>query len=146
MLQALVWFFRLLPSLFLPEYFLNWDNLNPCVKMKEKHNGLPLDPNGIGKTALIVRALNHPLRQRILKAIHRAGSINVTDLCTTLDEIQPLVSHNLAVLRKYGFVQATTEGRSVIYSVNHQRVERVQQVVRKLLSALQQSRATHGHP
>jgi DNA-binding transcriptional ArsR family regulator len=108
--------------------------------MKEKRNGLPMDSYGIEKTAKVVWALNHPLRQRMLKAIHRARSIKVTDLCTAVNEIQPVVSQNLGVLRKYGFVDAVTEGRCVLYSVNHRRVEQVQQVVRNLLNGLHKPR------
>ena len=111
--------------------------LNPRAKMKEKHNGLSLDPHGIEKTARFVWALNHPLRQKLLKAIYRAGSIKVTDLCEAVNEIQPVVSQNLGVLRKLGFVEATAEGRNVLYSVNHQRVEQVQKLVQHLLNGHQ---------
>ena len=108
--------------------------LNPRPKMKEKHNGLPLDPHGIEKTAKLVWALNHPLRQKMLMAIYQAGSIKVTDLCAAVNEIQPVVSQNLGVLRKLSFVQASSEGRNVLYSVNRQRVEQVQKLVRHLLN------------
>lgn len=108
--------------------------------MKEKQSGLPLDPYGIEKAARLVWALNHHLRQKMLKVIYRAGSIKVTDLCVAIDEIQPVVSQNLGVLRKYGFVQATAEGRIVWYSVNQRRVEKVQKVIRKLLNGQQKPR------
>lgn len=108
--------------------------------MKEKHSGLPLDPYGIEKIARVVWALNHPLRQKILKVLYRAGSIKVNDLCTAVNEIQPVVSQNLGVLKKYGFVQATSDGRCVLYSVNAQLVEKVQQGVRDLLNGHQKAR------
>jgi DNA-binding transcriptional ArsR family regulator len=111
--------------------------LNPKAKMKEKHEALSLNTQGIEKTARLVWALNHPLRQKMLKAIYRAGSIKVTNLCVAVNEAQPVVSQNLSVLRKFGFVQATSEGRNVWYSVNLQRVEQVQQLVRHLLNGHQ---------
>jgi DNA-binding transcriptional ArsR family regulator len=102
--------------------------------MKEQLNGLPLNEDEVERSAKVVWALNHPLRLRMLKAIHQAGSIKVSDLCMALDEIQPLVSQNLAVLRRYGFVQVATNGSSVICSVNHQRLDEVQALVRKLVN------------
>lgn len=102
--------------------------------MKEQLNGFPLDEDVVERTAMIVWALNHPLRQRMLVAIHRAGSIRVAELCTTLGEIQPVVSQNLGVLRRYGFVQATREDSLKRYSVNHHRLDEVQEVVRKMVN------------
>jgi DNA-binding transcriptional ArsR family regulator len=104
------------------------------MKMKKQLDDFPLDEYEVEKTALIVWALNHPLRQKMLMAIHEAGSIRVSDLCTALDEIQPVVSQNLGVLRRYGFVHTTKEGGSVFCSVNHQRLDEVQGIVWKLVN------------
>ena len=103
--------------------------------MKENRIVLPLEEAVIQNASQIVLALNSLLRQRILKAIHRAGHIRVTELCQLLDVMQPAVSQNLALLRKAGLVQANAVGRSVMYSVNLQRLEEVQQIARNLVNS-----------
>ena len=106
--------------------------------MKENRDVLPLDVDVIHDASQVVLALNNLLRQRMLKAIDRAGEIRVTELCLLLDVMQPAISQNLSLLRKAGLVQARTEGRNVLYSVNHQRLEEVQEIARNLVTSWQE--------
>jgi DNA-binding transcriptional ArsR family regulator len=106
--------------------------------MKENRDVLPLDVEMIQNASQVVLALNNLLRQRILKAIDRAGVLRVTELCQLLDVMQPAISQNLALLRKAGLVQAKTVGRNVLYSVNYQRLDEVQEIARNLVTSWQE--------
>ena len=77
----------------------------------------------IKKTALILRAINHKLRQQILKLIEEQGKITVTELYLTLRLEQSVASQHLAILRKAGFVNTSRDGKFINYSVNHDRLE-----------------------
>ncbi len=87
----------------------------------------------IKKTALILRAINHKLRQQILKLIEEQGKITVTELYLTLRLEQSVASQHLAILRKAGFVNTSRDGKFIYYSVNHDRLEELNEFMGDLL-------------
>ena len=71
-----------------------------------------------------VRALNHPLRQSILKIIETNDNrMNVTDVYTRLRLEQSVASQQLAILRKQGFVSTNRDGKIIWYSVNQSEID-----------------------
>jgi len=74
------------------------------------------------KAALIFRAMNHKLRQKIMRLLHQGQKIAVTEIYTTLALEQSVASQHLAILRKAGFVNAEREGKHIYYSVNYKRL------------------------
>lgn len=88
-------------------------------------NSLAIDSILLGKAALIFRAVNHHLRQRILKLLHSHQKMSVTTLYVKLGLEQSVASLHLAILRKEGFVTAEKVGNQVFYSVNHERLNLV---------------------
>ena len=87
----------------------------------------------IKKTALILRAINHKLRQQILKLVEEQGKITVTELYLTLRLEQSVASQHLAILRKAGFVNTSRDGKFIYYSVNHDRLEELNKFMVDLL-------------
>ncbi|MEY3560436.1 MAG: hypothetical protein RIS12_869 [Bacteroidota bacterium] len=77
-----------------------------------------LDLLQLKKSAILIRAINHKLRQEILQWIDEKGRITVTELYVHLRLEQSVASQHLAVLRKAGFVKTTREGKFIYYSVN----------------------------
>lgn len=93
-----------------------------------------IDNHLLKKVALIYRAIRHPLRQKMLQLINRNGEMRVTSIYKKLKLEQPVASQHLAILRHAGFVHTRREGQSIIYSVNHNKVEHVQQKAAETLS------------
>ena len=87
------------------------------------------------KAALILRAINHKLRQQIVQIVHQAGSITVTQLYVKLRIEQSVASQHLAILRKAGFVKTDREGKFIHYRVNYSRFSEVESFVKELLHA-----------
>ncbi len=87
----------------------------------------------IKKTALILRAINHKLRQQILKLVEEQGKITVAELYLTLRLEQSVASQHLAILRKAGFVNTSRDGKFIYYSVNHDRLEELNKFMNDLL-------------
>ncbi|MBS1920161.1 MAG: helix-turn-helix transcriptional regulator [Bacteroidetes bacterium] len=87
-------------------------------------NGTLLNLNLLNakKAAMILRAVNHTLRQQILKLIDENGKMTVTEIYIQLRLEQSVASQHLAILRKTGFVNTDREGKFIYYSVNHQRL------------------------
>lgn len=91
------------------------------------------DALAIKKSAIIIRAVNHKLRQQILKLLLEKDRLTVTEIFTHLFLEQSVASQHLAVLRRAGFVKTRREGKLIWYSINPERLEQVQKVIEVLL-------------
>ena len=94
---------------------------------------LRIDVLQLKKAALILRAINHKLRQQILKLIHQNGKMAVTEIYVKLRLEQSVASQHLAILRKAGFVNTLRDGKFIYYSVNYNRLDQVHKIVHDLL-------------
>jgi DNA-binding transcriptional ArsR family regulator len=104
---------------------------NPATESSEP---LKIDLLNIKKAAMVLRAVNHKLRQQILKQIDESGKITVTELYVKLRLEQSVASQHLAILRKAGFVKTYRDGKFIYYSVNTQRLKDLNRIVEELLS------------
>ncbi len=96
--------------------------------------GLKVDLLNVKKAALVLRAVNHKLRQQILKQIDENGKITVTELYVKLRLEQSVASQHLAILRKAGFVKTDREGKFIYYSVNAERISELNKFMESLLN------------
>jgi DNA-binding transcriptional ArsR family regulator len=94
---------------------------------------LSIDLLNLKKAAMILRAINHKLRQQILKLIDEQGKITVTELYIKLRLEQSVASQHLAILRKAGFVNTERDGKYIYYSVNTSRLQDLNKFVNELL-------------
>lgn len=101
---------------------------------EEKEAPLKIDLLNTKKAALVLRAINHKLRQQMMKIIDEHGKITVTELYQKLMLEQSVASQHLAILRKAGFVKTSRDGKFIYYSVNVNRVEEINRFVNELLS------------
>lgn len=94
---------------------------------------LKIDVIQLKKAALILRAINHKLRQQILKLIHQNSKMTVTEIYVKLRLEQSVASQHLAILRKAGYVNTLRDGKFIYYSVNQDRLNEVHGFVYDLL-------------
>ncbi|RYY67038.1 MAG: ArsR family transcriptional regulator [Chitinophagaceae bacterium] len=66
---------------------------------------LLVDTTLLKKAALVYRAINHPLRLKILQYLHKHKECPVTTIYTTLGLVQSVASQHLAILRRAGLVK-----------------------------------------
>jgi DNA-binding transcriptional ArsR family regulator len=85
------------------------------------------------KAAMILRALNHKLRQQIVKLIDEQQKMTVTSIYVKLRLEQSVASQHLAILRRAGIVVTTREGKYIYYTVDYDRLEQVNQFVEQLV-------------
>ena len=93
---------------------------------------LPLDPERIRRATLLLRAVHHPLRQRILLQLAAGHPQNVTDLLLALRSEQSIVSHHLSILRDEQLVTTERRGKFIYYSLDRERTEGVLQLIDRL--------------
>ncbi|MEO6136379.1 MAG: metalloregulator ArsR/SmtB family transcription factor [Ginsengibacter sp.] len=87
----------------------------------------------IKKAALVLRALNHKLRQQIIKTIFEHKRITVTELYVKLRLEQSVASQHLAILRKAEIVSTVREGKFIFYTINEDRIKEINQFVNELV-------------
>ena len=99
---------------------------------KDNKNPIRVDLLAIKKSALILRALNHKLRQQILRIIADNGTITVTEIYIKLRLEQSVASQHLAILRKAGFVKTKRNGKFIYYSPNLTRIRQINQITQTI--------------
>ena len=92
-----------------------------------------VDYHALKKAALVLRALNHKLRQQLLKLIEEEKKITVTEIYVRLRLEQSVASQHLAILRKAGIVNTERDGKFIFYTVNFKRLDEISQFVKDLV-------------
>ncbi len=73
----------------------------------------------LNKAKMKIRALNHPLRQKMLALIKsKRNRMNVTDIYKSLRIEQSVASQHLAILRRQGIATTERDGKTIWYSVD----------------------------
>lgn len=88
----------------------------------------------IKKSALILRALNHKLRQQILKLLEEKQKLPVTQIYVELRLEQSVASQHLAILRRAGIVRTERDGKFIYYILNSAKIIQIGNCVKELLS------------
>jgi DNA-binding transcriptional ArsR family regulator len=102
------------------------------------HTHLPQTPMKIDylnvkKAALVLRALNHKLRQQMLRLLEEQQKMTVTDIYVQLRLEQSVASQHLAILRRAGIVKTERDGKYIYYRVNEERLAQINHLVDDLL-------------
>lgn len=113
---------------------MNAPNQSLAINDKEAGEELKLDFLWLKKAAMILRALNHKLRQQLLKLIDEKEKITVTEIYVNLRLEQSVVSQHLAILRRAGIVITKREGKFIYYSLNYKRIKEINGFVEQLVS------------
>lgn len=98
-----------------------------------QNNRTKLDNQNLKKAALKLRALNHKLRQQIVKLIDENKKMAVTEIYVKLRLEQSVASQHLAILRGAGIVNTLRDGKFIYYSVNYEGVKEVSSFVNGLV-------------
>ena len=85
------------------------------------------------KAAMILRALNHKLRQQIVRILDENKKLTVTELYIQLRLEQSVASQHLAILRRAGIVKTEREGKFIHYTINHDRISDIMKTVDQLI-------------
>ncbi|MEP6615114.1 MAG: metalloregulator ArsR/SmtB family transcription factor [Ginsengibacter sp.] len=100
---------------------------------KESENPILIDYHSLKKASLVLRSLNHKLRQQIVKIINEDVRITVTEIYVKLRLEQSVASQHLAILRKAGIVSTQRDGKFIYYTINQSRVEALERFVKDLV-------------
>jgi len=104
------------------------------LPLPDLQNPLNIDYVMLKKSSMVLRALNHKLRQQIIQIIANNEESNVTDLYVKLRVEQSVASQHLAILRKVHILTTTRKGKMVMYKINHDRITSIKSFVKDLLN------------
>ncbi len=103
------------------------------IASKEDSKSIKLDFLHLKKASLILRALNHKLRQQMIKLLDESERLTVTEIYVKLRLEQSVASQHLAILRRTGIVMTQRDGKFIYYAVNYDRIAEVNQFVEDLV-------------
>ncbi|MEO6288616.1 MAG: metalloregulator ArsR/SmtB family transcription factor [Ginsengibacter sp.] len=89
--------------------------------------------NNIRKAAMILRALNHPLRQKMFNFLAENENSTVSDIILYFNIEQSIISQHLAILRRAKIIYNLKNGKFVHYYINRERVAEVKSFISSIL-------------
>ena len=113
---------------------MNGSNQSGTLVNAETNETVHVDFIRLKKAAMILRALNHKLRQQLLHLLDEHKKVTVTEIYVKLRLEQSVVSQHLAIMRRAGIVTTKREGKFIYYSVNYQRVQDISTFIDQLFT------------
>jgi ArsR family transcriptional regulator len=84
----------------------------------------------------MLRALGHPVRLGIMRALAAEPDIRACEFTELFDVTQPTISQHLKVLREAGLVASRRRGAQICYSVRPEGLTRLQRLLARIQPAL----------
>jgi DNA-binding transcriptional ArsR family regulator len=106
------------------------------VLLSRENNEVLLDYTELRKAVMVLRAVNHKLRQDIVELLSEISEkdkgMTVTDIYIRLRIEQSVASQHLAILRKANIVITERNGKYIYYSLNPERLSQISGLVEEL--------------
>ena len=99
------------------------------TQLKEK---VDHDKDGsLDRAKKAIRALNHPMRHKILEILKERGATPVTDIYVAIRGEQSVISQQLKVLRDVGVVSFERFGKEIHYKIEYSRYELIKKLAKE---------------
>ncbi len=92
----------------------------------------PMNYAELRKAVLVLRALNHGFRQKLMNLLHKKGTASVSEIHKALRVEQSVASQHLGVLRREGIVERERQGKFIYYSLNYDRLKELAFMVEQI--------------
>lgn len=102
------------------------------VTLQRGPEDIVLEYDELRRVVLILRAVNHELRQSVIELLDKNKRMTVTDIYIKLRLEQSVASQHLAILRRAGVVHTEREGKYIYYSLNKERLAEISNLVEEL--------------
>ncbi len=106
--------------------------IDSVIIRKDSDAPIQLDYDLLRRAVLVLRAVNHKLRQSIVELLEEHKRLTVTEIYVKLRLEQSVASQHLAILRRAGVVVTDREGKYIFYSLNHDRIGEISQLIEEL--------------
>ncbi len=106
---------------------------NESVVLSKGKKDIHLDYAELRKAVLVLRAVNHKLRQSVIDLLEENDRMTVTDIYIKLRLEQSVASQHLAILRRAGVVVTDRQGKFIYYSLDKDRLKQISGLVEELV-------------
>jgi DNA-binding transcriptional ArsR family regulator len=103
------------------------------ITLAQNDEEVKLNYDELRKAVLVLRAVNHKLRQQIIDLLDNNGQMTVTDLYVKLRLEQSVASQHLAILRRAGVVVTEREGKFIYYGLDKNKLAQINGLVENLI-------------
>ncbi|MBK6610792.1 MAG: helix-turn-helix transcriptional regulator [Sphingobacteriales bacterium] len=107
-------------------------NADSITLRANSKNPIVLDYSQLRKAVLVLRAVNHKLRQSIVQLLEESEKLTVTEIYVKLRLEQSVASQHLAILRRAGVVVTERDGKYIYYTLNHDRINEISGLIEEL--------------
>ena len=105
---------------------------NEIVVLDRGNRSVELDYSELRRAVLVLRAVNHKLRQSIVDLLEENHRMTVTEIYIKLRLEQSVASQHLAILRKAGVVITERQGKFIYYGLNQDRLAQISRLIEEL--------------
>ncbi len=111
-------------------------SLNPDTIVFRANSDSPihLDYILLRKAVIVLRALNHKLRQSMIQLLEEGKRLTVTEIYVKLRLEQSVASQHLAILRRAGVVDTYRDGKYIYYTLNVDRLNELSDLIEKIVN------------
>ncbi len=104
------------------------------IKLTSENGGeIKLEYNTLRRTVLVIRSVDHKLRQQIIKMLEETPRLTVTEIYIKLRIEQSIASQHLSILRRSGVVLSKRTGKFIYYSLNKERLVEIGNLIKELV-------------
>jgi ArsR family transcriptional regulator, virulence genes transcriptional regulator len=109
-------------------------SVNHLSVRQQEGEPVKIDFLQVKKAAITLRAINHKLRQKIMRLLEDQQRMTVTEIYVQLRLEQSVASQHLAILRRAGIVETFRDGKYISYSINAERLAQLNKQVLGIIS------------
>jgi ArsR family transcriptional regulator, virulence genes transcriptional regulator len=109
-------------------------SVNHLIVRQQEGEPVKIDFLQVKKAAITLRAINHKLRQQIMRLLEDQQRMTVTEIYVQLRLEQSVASQHLAILRRAGIVETFRDGKYISYSINAERLAQLNKQVLGIIS------------
>ncbi len=106
--------------------------INSIKLTPDKGAEIKVEYNTLRRTVLVIRSVDHKLRQQIIKMLEESPRLTVTEIYIKLRIEQSIASQHLSILRRSGVVVSKRTGKFIYYSLNHERLAEIGNLIKEL--------------
>ena len=122
-------------ALLMPKQPTNMNtSANHLILRQQDGEPIKIDFLQVKKAAVTLRAINHKLRQQIMRLLEDQQRMTVTEIYVQLRLEQSVASQHLAILRRAGIVETFRDGKYISYSINADRLAQLNKQVQGIIS------------
>ena len=103
------------------------------VTLRRGPKDVQIDYVDLRRAVLVLRAVNHKGRQRMIECLEESDYLTVTDIYIKLRLEQSVASQHLAILRRAGVVITDRQGKFIYYSLDKERLNKIGKLIDDLV-------------